>query len=63
MKSAKTYPFFFFIDLAFTRCRTRLVRSPSEPFYQRSHAYGVCSGEEGRLVPQWDVLRNMDRVS
>ena len=60
MKSAKTCP--FFIALAYTGCRTRLVRSPSQPFFQRSQAYGVCSGEEGRLVPQWGVPGNMGRV-
>ena len=61
MKSANNCP--FFIALAYTGCRTRLVRSPSEPFYWRSQAYGVCFGEEGRLVPQWGVLGNMGGVS
>ena len=46
MKSTKTGP--FFIALSCTRSRTSLVRSPSKPFFKRSKAYGVCSGEEGR---------------
>ena len=61
MKSAKTCH--FFIALACTGCRTRLVRLPNEPFFQRSQAYEVCSGEKGRLVPQWGVPRNMGGVS
>ena len=61
MKSANTCP--FFIALVCIGCRTRLVQSSNGPFYQKSQAYGVCSGEEGRLVSQWDVPRNTGGAS
>ena len=61
MKSANTCPFFY--SLGWYWMSYSLVRLPSEPFCQRSQAYGVCSGEECRLALQWGVPRNMGRVS